>query len=134
MSEAFSEPRTLHHVALGARDVDGVAAFYRDVFSLPEVARHATSDGALRSVWLELGGGAVLMIERTSEEPRSVHGVGSGPFLLAFRIRADERTLWEQRLAIAGAHVEGRTEKTSYARDPEGNRVAVSFYSLPNGP
>jgi catechol 2,3-dioxygenase-like lactoylglutathione lyase family enzyme len=125
------ESGVLHHVALGARDVDGVAAFYRDVFELPEVARHRTTDGALRSVWLELGGGAVLMVERTEAELRSVEGVGSGPFLLAFRIREDERSLWEQRLAGASAPVENRTEKTSYARDPEGNRVAVSFYSLP---
>jgi catechol 2,3-dioxygenase-like lactoylglutathione lyase family enzyme len=125
-------PATLHHVALGARNVDVVSAFYRDVFLLSEVAQHFTSEGTLRSVWLELGVGAVLMIERTEAEGRTVEGIGSGPFLLAFRIREDERGLWEARLERAGARVEGRTEKSSYARDPEGNRVAVSFYSLPS--
>jgi uncharacterized glyoxalase superfamily protein PhnB len=109
-----------------------MGAFYRDVFVLPEVARHFTSEGALRSVWLELGGGAVLMIERTDAEPQAVEGIGSGPFLLAFRIREDDRALWEERLERAGASIESRTEKSSYARDPDGNRVAVSFYSLPS--
>lgn len=128
MTDLASPP--LHHVALGARDVSVVAAFYRDVVGLPELTRHFSDDGSLRSVWLALGGGAVLMVERTSDEPRAVTGVGAGPFLLAFRIVAEERARWEERLERAGAPIESRTEKTSYARDPEGNRVAVSFYSL----
>jgi catechol 2,3-dioxygenase-like lactoylglutathione lyase family enzyme len=132
MTEPVPAPADLHHVALGARDVDGVSAFYRDVFLLPEVARHFTTEDTLRSVWLALGVGAVLMVERTEAEPHAVVGVGRGPFLLAFRIRDEERARWEERLERAGARIESRTEKTSYARDPEGNRIAVSFYSLPS--
>ncbi len=121
---------TLHHVALGARDPDRLATFYRDVLGLPEVTRHFDGD-ELRSVWLSLGG-AVLMIERidpqTSTAPVTM---APGLFLLAVRIEEHERDGWLTRLAEAGAPVEDSTAYTSYTRDPEGNRVAVSFYPLP---
>lgn len=120
-------PLALHHVALGASDVERVAAFYRDVFGLPERARHGDESGALRSVWLELGA-ALLMVERTDAAPCRIDRVGRGPFLIAFRVASEERGALEARLAAAGAPVEARTDWTSYARDPEGNRVAVSAY------
>lgn len=126
----MSSESRLHHLALGARDVERVAGFYRDALGLPEVTRHLHEDGRVRSIWLDLGT-AVLMVEETSEEPRSVTGVGAGPFLLAVRVSKDEREGAEQRLAAAGSPVEDRTAFTSYARDPEGNRVAVSCYELP---
>ena len=119
----------LHHLALGARDVERVAAFYRAVFGLDETARHHHEDGTLRSVWLDLGG-ATLMVERTSESPRRVEGVGAGPFLLAFRVAAAQKDQLERSLEQAGAAIESRTEYTSYARDPEGNRVAISSHPL----
>lgn len=118
---------SLHHLALGASDVERVAAFYRDVFGLVETARHHHPDGTLRSVWLDLGG-AMLMVERTHESPRRVEGVGKGPFLLAFRVKAAQRSQLERELEAAGAEIELRTAHTSYARDPEGNRVAISSY------
>ena len=117
----------LHHLALGARDVERVAAFYRGVFGLVETARHHHPDGTLRSIWLDLGG-ATLMVERTPESPRRVEGVGAGPFLLAFRVEVAQRSQLERELEAAGAEIESRTEHTSYARDPEGNRVAISSY------
>lgn len=120
----------LHHLALGARDVEKVAQFYRDVLGLPETARHHDDAGALRSIWLDLGG-AVLMIERTTEPPRRVEGVGSGPFLIAVTVSPDARAELERALADAGAPIETRSEHSSYTRDPEGNRVAISHYPLP---
>jgi catechol 2,3-dioxygenase-like lactoylglutathione lyase family enzyme len=119
----------LHHVALGARDVERVAAFYRDRLGLPEVVRHHGAGGALRSVWLDLGG-PVLMIERTAAPLRLVNGVGSGPFLLALALTPAECEACEQSLAAVGILVESRTEHTRYFRDPEGNRVAVSSHPL----
>lgn len=99
---------TLHHIALGAQDVEGVAGFYRDLFKLPEHTRHRYDDGRLRSVWLDLGG-AMLTFEHTTDEPRHVHGVNAGPFLLAFATDGpDERTALEQRLAAKGVAVEER--------------------------
>jgi catechol 2,3-dioxygenase-like lactoylglutathione lyase family enzyme len=117
----------LHHVALGARDVASTALFYRDVLRLPELARHHDAAGELRSVWLDAAG-TILMIEKTVEPERRVSGVGAGPFLLAFEVTRAERGELERALEAAGAPIEARTEHTSYARDPEGNRVAVSHY------
>lgn len=119
----------LHHVALGARDVAGVAAFYRDVLGLAEVARHDDADGRLRSIWLDLGG-AVLMVERTGRVRPRVEGIDAGAFLLAVRA-PDGRDAAERRLSAFGRAIEDRSEFTTYARDPEGNRVAVSEYPLP---
>ncbi len=117
----------LHHLALGARDVARVAAFYRDVFGLDETARYHHEDGSLRSIWLDLGG-STLMVEATDEALRRVDGVGPGPFLLAFRVAAEQRRELERALEAAGAVIESRTEYSSYARDPEGNRIAISAH------
>jgi glyoxylase I family protein len=122
--------RCLHHLALGARDIERVAAFYRDLLGLPEVGRHHEPGGKLRSIWLELGG-PVLMIELTGEPPRRVQGVGAGAFLLAVAAEPLERDALEQALTAAGVPVESRTEHTIYVRDPEGNRVAISSCPLP---
>lgn len=121
---------SLHHIALGARDLELVAAFYRDRLGLREIGRHRGSGGQVRSIWLDLGG-PILMIELAGESPRRVRGVGAGPFLLAFAKPPSERDALETALAEAGFPVELRTEHTSYLRDPEGNRVAISSYPLP---
>lgn len=124
---------TLHHLALGARDPDTLAAFYRDVLGLQEVTRHF--DGAeLRSVWLRLGTG-VLMIERIpADTPHNPIKMAPGLFLLALQIDEAQREVWHDRLAAAGSPIQETTSATSYARDPEGNRIAVSFYALPTAP
>jgi glyoxylase I family protein len=119
----------LHHLALGTRDVARLAHFYTDVLELREVTRHLHADGSLRSVWLDLGG-SLLMIEQTDEPPRTVTGVGAGPFLVAVAVSAEERAAFEAKLALAGGVVESRTEFTSYARDTDGNRIALSAYPL----
>ena len=119
----------LHHLALGTRDVARLARFYIDILGLREVTRHLHADGSLRSVWLDLGG-ALLMIEPTSEPPRTVVGVGAGPFLLAVAVSSEARPAFEARLEAAGSLVEFRSEFTSYARDPDGNRIALSAYPL----
>jgi len=118
-----------HHVALGARDLERVAAFYRDLLGLREVSRHHEPCGRLRSIWLDLGG-PVLMIEQTGEPPRRVLGVGTGFFLVALAAGPSDRVALERTLTMAGFPVESRTEHTIYLRDPEGNRVALSGYPL----
>jgi glyoxylase I family protein len=123
--------KPLHHIALGARDVEGVAKFYERAFELPRLATHLHDDGSLRSIWLGLEGGAVLMVERTSDPPRRVDGVGAGPFLLAFSVSAEERERRDAELAARGVAIDARTEFTSYLRDPEGNRVAYSCRTMP---
>lgn len=107
--------------------MERVAAFYREVLGLSEIARHADETGALRSIWLDLGG-AILMVERTNEPPRRVDGVGAGPFLIALAVEPAAREALERALEAAGSPIETRTRHSSYARDPEGNRVAISHY------
>lgn len=119
----------LHHVALGARDVELVAAFYRDLLGLRELARNLDPHGGLRSVWLDLDG-PVLMIERSRARPRRVRGVGAGPFLLAIAVDRLRRDAIERSLADSGVAIEARTVHTSYFRDPEGNRAAVSSFPM----
>ena len=130
----MSESR-LHHLACGTPDVERLARFYSNVLGLPEVARHFEADGSLRSIWLDLGAG-IFMIEKSGLEPSPVSGVGAGFFLLALRVSPEERTAFEGRLGAAGAEIESRSEWTSYARDPDGNRIALSHYpkAAPAGP
>jgi len=119
----------LHHLALGARDLEHVAGFYRDLLGLREVCRHHEPGGSLRSIWLDLGG-PVLMIERTEEPARLIQGVGAGPFLLALAAAPSERSVLERSLDASGIPIDSRTEHTIFFRDPEGNRVALSSYPL----
>jgi glyoxylase I family protein len=126
--EAFTVS-VLHHLALGTNDVARLTRFYIDVLGLREVKRHLHADGSLRSVWLDLGG-SLLMIEPTDEPPRKVVGVGAGPFMIAVAVLLEERPAFEARLEAAGSVVESRSEFTSYARDPDGNRIALSAYPL----
>jgi catechol 2,3-dioxygenase-like lactoylglutathione lyase family enzyme len=122
---------TLHHLALGTRDPETLAAFYRDVLDLAELDRHFHEDGRLRSVWLSVGDG-VLMIEEIDTDawidpPQKMR---NGLFLLAISIEEDERPAWERRLREAGCTIEERSQHTSYTRDPDGNRIAVSHYPV----
>ncbi len=118
---------SVHHIAIGARDVARVAEFYRETFRLTEVDRHHNADGGLRSIWLEAGA-VVVMVEHTRLGRPVVEGVDAGPFLVAFAASPDDRQVIEATLAAAGCPAESRTDFTTYFRDPEGNRVAVSSY------
>jgi catechol 2,3-dioxygenase-like lactoylglutathione lyase family enzyme len=116
-----------HHVALGAHDVESVATFYRTMFDLPEDRRHHEDDGTLRSIWLRAGS-VLLMVEKSTDREHFVKTIGHGPFLLAFSVSETEREALELRLEQNGHRIEARTAHTSYARDPEGNRVAFSHF------
>ena len=120
----------LHHIALGARDVAGIAEFYRTAFGLSELKRHFDDDGALRSIWLDLET-SILMIERTDRSRPRLDGVDAGPFLLAFSVPPEKRWELEVRLRQLGSTIEDRSRHSSYARDPEGNRLAISHFPHP---
>jgi catechol-2,3-dioxygenase len=123
------ENHALHHIALGAHDVEKLAAFYSTAFHLRELGRHHYPGGALRSVWLDIGG-TVLMIEHTLRERERSHGIDAGLFLVALRVSHAERIELENHFSKQGCPRESSTEHTSYFRDPEGNRFAVSTYPL----
>ena len=58
-----------HHVAVQVKALEDVASFYREVLALPEIERHHGPDGRLRSVWLDVGGGGFLALERVDTPP-----------------------------------------------------------------
>jgi glyoxylase I family protein len=133
--EARSDDRqsahpALHHLAVGSADVERLAAFYRELIGLREIARHHTGDGRLRSIWLDLRG-AILMIEHTDKPARRVEATDAGPFLLAFRVSRAELRHKEAELEAKGYPIEARTPFTSYCRDVDGNRVGLSHYPEP---
>lgn len=115
-----------HHAAVQVRDVEQVAAFYRDVLGLPELRRHHHADGALRSIWLSLGGdGDGFLAVEGDPAP------GSGPqgwSMIALRIRAEDRPQVEAHLGQRAVPIVRRTGFTLYVRDPEGNLVGLSHY------
>lgn len=119
----------LHHLALGAIDVDLISNFYSIAFSLQERSRQTDEDG-LRSVWLELDPG-VLMVERVSGLAQIWDKqMRQGIFLLAFEVSELERQAIEKRVVDEGGTVESRTEFSTYFRDPEHNRIAISSHCL----
>ncbi|MFY1829350.1 VOC family protein [Myxococcus fulvus] len=119
-----------HHVAIQARDVERVTAFYRDLLGFPELTRHPRPDGSLRSIWVGVPGGGFLAIEASSGEPegRPFRHEHPGLLLLAFRIARAERDSVVSELTQAGVTLEHQTKWTVYVRDPEGNRVALSHH------
>ena len=132
LGAATSGRPSLHHVAVGTRDVEALASFYGQLLGANERRRHNDEQGTLRSIWLDLAG-TLLMIERASAtaaaRPRE-EGVGLGAFLLAFRADARERAAFEERARALGAAIETRSPFTSYLRDPDGNRIAVSEFEV----
>lgn len=121
-------PGGVHHLAIAVRDPTATAAFYEGVLGLPILRRWPGADGALRSIWLDLGGGAFLALERTSGGAGTRDDQTPGFQMVALRIGRAARADWETRFAAAGVAVVHRTAYTIYLRDPEGNRVGLSHW------
>jgi catechol 2,3-dioxygenase-like lactoylglutathione lyase family enzyme len=113
---------TIHHLALRTANLDRLARFYVDVLGLATVR----SDAARGSIWLAIGT-SVLMLERATDG--EVLARAGTRELIAFAV--DDRDGWRARLTGAGVSIEAETEHTLYFRDPDGRRLAVSSYPLP---
>ncbi len=127
----------LHHLALGATDVVALAGFYASVFGLEQVREHRRDDGTLRSIWLRLGDGLLMVesIEAGSPREPGLRLPEQGWFMLAFSTANEAESEAVCRAATArGASESHRTGFTRYLVDPEGNRVAVSHFPIPEGP
>jgi catechol 2,3-dioxygenase-like lactoylglutathione lyase family enzyme len=113
----------VHHVALRTRDVERLAAFYREWLGL-----RLGRDLLPRSVWLQgADGGTVLMVERAGDgEPMQPAGTLE---FLAVAVSDAEREELRERLVTAGM-LEHETEHTLYFRDPDGRRVGASSHPL----
>lgn len=119
----------IHHIALRSPHPEDLLDFYRRVLGLGLVHQHAP-----RSWWLSLDDeddiqnipSAVLMIERAEdEEPRPDP---SSMDLLAFSVSAGRREHLHKVLAAKGIAIEHKAANTTYFRDPEGRRLAISQF------
>jgi catechol 2,3-dioxygenase-like lactoylglutathione lyase family enzyme len=128
-------PAGVHHVAILVSDLAAVETFYRNVLGLAVLRRWPERadrpEGPERSVWLDMGGAGFLALEKAKgqahEDTTPEDGRG-GLHMIALRISAPDRALWEHHLAAAGVAVTHRTSFTLYVRDPEGNRVGLSHF------
>ena len=120
---AASAPVSVGRVGLRAKDVDALAAFYRDVVGLRELSRDAAT------ITLGAGGRPLLVLESdkalNADDPRSA-GLFHTAFLLPARADLGR---WinhavENRIPIDGAS-DHLVSEALYLTDPEGNGVEI---------
>ncbi len=121
-------PTYVHHIAVKVIDLARVEAFYAAVLGLPVLRRWPSPDGGERSVWLDLGAGAFLALERAERREPEKAEDAPGIHLVALHIARSEREAWIARLEQAGHPVYQQTAHTIYVRDPEGNRIGLSHW------
>lgn len=121
---------SFHHLAIQCADLERCERFYREVLGLPVMRRWPREEGGDRSVWLSLGDGEFLALERALEPPpaQAWRDGKPGLHLLSLRIARAERIAWEGRLEVAGVPVVHRTRWTLFFHDPEGNRIGLSHH------
>lgn len=122
-------PFAVHHVAIKVADLARAESFYAGVLGLPVLRRWPLEDGGGdRSIWLDLGAGAFLALERSAGPQSEKDENAPGIHLLALHIPRAERTQWIARLAEAGHPIYQHTGYTIYVKDPEGNRIGLSHW------
>ena len=125
-------PSAVHHIAIKVRDLARAERFFVQTLDLAVLRRWPAQDGSgERSLWLDLGAGAFLALERSATEREPPAGDDPGLHLLALRIERGERQAWIDRLARAGVPLYHQTAFTIYCQDPEGNRIGLSHWPDP---
>ena len=117
-----------HHLALQARDVETVAAFYRDVIGLAETRRFHRDDGTLRSIWLATGGASGFLAVEHLPEGAPTAKASLGLSMVALRIDPAARGAVIAEFARRGVAIVKQTGWTIYVRDPEGTLVGLSHH------
>jgi catechol 2,3-dioxygenase-like lactoylglutathione lyase family enzyme len=122
-------PIHIHHVAVKVLDLARAEAFYAGLLGLPVLRRWPLPDGkGERSLWLDLGGGMFLALERAERSESAKAEDAPGIHLVALSIQRGERESWIAKLTQAGHPVYQQTDYTIYVRDPEGNRIGLSHW------
>lgn len=121
-------PAELYQVIIVARDVEKVAAFYRDVIGM-EVTYPAPDADLSKENWVELTGGPCRL---------AIHGGGeiksSGAAILSFRVDDLDFTYWDLKkrgLDIEEPRKVSADVRASHVHDPEGNRVSLEQVGTP---
>ncbi len=132
-------PPAVHHLAVAVTDLAAAERFYSTILGLPVVQRWEDEGGRPRAIWLALGGGAFLAVERAGGAGSVAPGGkrtddAAGWHCIALRIDVGAREGWRLRLAEAGHPVERETAYTIYFRDPDGTLVAMSHHPHPAPP
>jgi hypothetical protein len=128
----MSRPTAVHHIAIKVRDLARAERFFVQTLGLAVLRRWPAQDGSgERSLWLDLGAGAFLALERSPSESEALAADGPGLHLFALRIERAERQAWIDRLASAGVPPYEQTAFTIYCKDPEGNRIGLSHWPDP---
>jgi hypothetical protein len=131
----MSRPTAVHHIAIKVQDLARAERFFVQTLGLAVLRRWPATDGqGERSLWLDLGAGAFLALEKSSSEAGAPATDDPGLHLLALRIERTERQQWIDRLAKAGVPLYGQTAFTIYCKDPEGNRIGLSHWPDPVQP
>jgi glyoxylase I family protein len=129
---ASMSPTHIQHVAVKVVDLARAEAFYVGVLGLPVLRRWPLHDGSGasgdRSLWLDLGEGAFLALERADAAGAGKLEDTPGIHLVALHIPRSERQSWMAKLAQAGHPIYQQTDYTIYVRDPEGNRIGLSHW------
>ena len=117
----------MHHLALRVGDLEAARRFWQEDVGLPYVSEQLDEAGGVRAIWLALGHGALLMLERASGRRQGLPS-DAGGFVLALAIRLGERAERLEALAARGVKVVHQTSFTFYVEDSEGNRLGFSHY------
>jgi hypothetical protein len=124
----MTSPARLHHLAVVVADLTRAERFYGGILGLAVLQRFSDSQGAPRSIWLELQG-AFLALER-AEMPAGPTRTDQAPgfHCVALAIAPSERDAWRVRLQAAGCAIVRESSFTLYVRDPDGNLVGLSHH------
>jgi lactoylglutathione lyase len=123
----------LEHVALWARDIDALAAFYAHWFGARIGARYENPRKGFASRFLEFAGGARLEIMARGDIAARGEGEQLGLAHLAIAV-GDEAAVDDlaARLVAAGISIADGPRRTGdgyyecVVRDPEGNRLEIT--------
>lgn len=118
----------VHHLAVVVSDLERAERFYAGVLGLPIERRWTDDAGQPRSIWLGLGEGAFLAVERAARGEPTRDEQAPGWHCACLAIAPSEREVWRGKLEAAGHPIVRETSFTLYVRDPDGQLVGLSHW------